>query len=176
MSSFELEIWDDECDKVTFYSVRVEGSDTNETDKFFEKHNKIQELIGPVQELLSFVIDSIGDDHGAINDFFNRKEDEVFGLPPHGKVTVHSIGFHFPQFPLRLYALRPNNREDIVILFNGGKKSAQTNQDSSELHMKFLEAKSFAKKIEEALRDGSIEIDEESRRLVAFDGSSEMIL
>ena len=31
--------------------------------------------------LLSFVLDSIGEDHGAVDELFNRFENEVVGLP-----------------------------------------------------------------------------------------------
>jgi hypothetical protein len=41
--------------------------------------------------LLSFVLDSIGEDHGAVNALFNRFENEVVGLPNKGKVTVGEI-------------------------------------------------------------------------------------
>lgn len=70
--------------------------------------------------LLSFLLDSIGKDHGAIDVLFNRFENEVTGLPDKGKVTIGEIVFLFPNFPLRLYALRLNNRPDLVVLFNGG--------------------------------------------------------
>lgn len=172
MSRLELEVWDDECSKVTFYTVREEGASVNETDKFFDKYSRMPDLKEPAQVLLSLVRDSIGEDHGAIDDFFNRPEDELTGLPPHGRV----LGMHFPNFPLRLFALRPNNRDDIVILFGGGVKSARTVQESEDLNMRFLEAKSFAKRIEAALQDGTIEIDEGNRSLKMYDGSTEIIL
>jgi len=92
-------------------------------------------------------LDSIGDDHGAIDVLFNRFENEVVGLPNKGKVTVGEIVFLFPGFPLRLYALRINNRPDLVVLFNGGVKSAQTNQGSKDLSLKWREACQFARRI-----------------------------
>lgn len=129
-----------------------------------------------MQELGSLIHDSIGNDHGAVDAFFNRLEDNVTGLPPHGKVTVNEIKFHYRQFPLQLYALRISDREDLVVLFNGGIKSSQSNRDSIDLNMKFIEAKAFGKRIEEAIRDQSIIIDEESRTLRWFDGSNNIVL
>jgi hypothetical protein len=117
-----------------------EDAKENETDKFFDKYNRIAEFKRPTQELLSFVLDSIGDDHGAIDILFNRFENEVIGLPSKGKVNVGGIVFLYPNFPLRLNALRINNREDIVVLFNGGIKSSQTNQSSKDLNLKWIEA------------------------------------
>jgi hypothetical protein len=174
VSSFELEIWDDETERVTFYTVRWEGTSSSETDKFFDKYSKTESVAA--QELLSLILDTIGTDHGAIDDFFNRQENTVIALPPHGQITIDEIKFHFPRFPLRLYALRVNNREDLVILFNGGVKSAETNEQSTDLNLKFIEANAFAKKIEDALREKIIIIDESTRTLKYFNGSAEIIL
>ena len=174
MSRFELEIWDDESERVTFYTVRWEDAGLSETYKFFNKYNETEQRA--TQELLGLLLDTIGTDHGAVNDFFNRQENTVTALPPQGKVTVDEIKFHFPKFPLRLYALRINDREDLVILFNGGVKSGDTNDQSPDLNLKFLEANAFAKKIEQALQEDIIIIDELSRTLKYFNGSHEIIL
>jgi ribosome-binding protein aMBF1 (putative translation factor) len=126
--------------------------------------------------LLSFVLDSIGEDHGAVDALFNRFENEVVGLPGKGKVSVGEIVFLFPNFPLRLYALRINNRPDLVVLFNGGVKSAQTNQGSRDLNLKWREACQFAKRIEEAIRNEEIIVDQKKRRLFANSGEDEIFL
>ncbi|MFD2146261.1 hypothetical protein [Mucilaginibacter antarcticus] len=176
MNIFALEIWDDEGKKCTFYTVRWDDAIENETDKFFNKYNGIPELKTATQQMLSFVLDSLGDDHGAIDALFNRPENEVTGLPNTGKVTVKQVLFAYPNFPLRLYALRANNRSDIVILFNGGIKSARTNQESNDIHLKWIEACQFAKRIEDALNDGEIVIDEGNRRIVSANGEEEIYL
>lgn len=176
MNTFVLEIWDDEAGKCTFYSVRWENASQNETDKFFKKYDALFEFKRPVQQLLSFILDSIGEDHGAIDALFNRFENEVIGLPNKGKVNVGGIVFLYPNFPLRLYALRVNDRPDLVILFNGGAKSSQTNQGSRDLNLKWIEACQFAKRIEEALRDEEIIIDNKNRKLLSADGSDEILL
>lgn len=176
MNTFVLEIWDDEANKCTFYTVRKENAKQNEVDKFFNKYDAMAAFKEPVQALLSFVLDSIGDDHGAIDALFNRFENEVVGLPNKGRVNVGGIVFLYPNFPLRLYALRVNNRPDLVILFNGGAKSAQTNQGSRDLHLKWIEACQFAKRIEEALRNKEIVVDNRRRRILSTDGDVEIIL
>jgi hypothetical protein len=173
MNTFELEIWDDEGDKVIFYTVRWQDAAISETDKFFERLKKTHKK--EVRQLLVLLWDSIGTDHGAMDIFF-RPEDGVTGLPPKGRVTVNEIVFHYPKFPLRLYALRINDREDLVVLFNGGIKSAHTNEASPDLNMKFLEAKAFGKRIEEALHDKAIIIDEATRTLKSFNDSGEIVL
>lgn len=176
MNTFALELWDDEGAKCTFYTVRKEDARDNETDKFFNKYDAIAELKDSTQELLSFVLDSIGEDHGAIDLLFNRFENEVTGLPNKGKVEIGEISFFYPHFPLRLYALRINNRKDIVVLFNGGIKSASTNQASKDINVKWLEACRFAKRIEEALRDKEVMIDSRKRKILSADGSEEIFL
>jgi len=173
---FALEVWDDEGRKCSFYTVRWEDSDKNETDRFFDKYDAIPELKAATQQLLSFVLDSVGDDHGAIDVLFNRHENQVTGLPNTGGVTVKQLLFAYPNFPLRLYALRINNRSDIVILFNGGIKSAWTNQESKDIHLKWVEACQFAKRIEDALKDGEITIDENKRKIISANGDDEIFL
>jgi hypothetical protein len=98
------------------------------------------------------------------------------GLPNKGKVTVGEIVFLFPNFPLRLYALRVNNRPDLVILFNGGVKSAQTNQGSRDLNLKWREACQFAKRIEEAIRNKEVIVDQKKRRFFSETGDEEIFL
>lgn len=176
MNTFAVEIWDDEATKCTFYTVRWEDASKNETDKFFIKYYALPIYKQATQQLLSFILDSIGDEHGAINSLFNRFENEVIGLPNKGKSNIGEIVFFYPNFPLRLYALKVNNRDDMVILFNGGIKSAATNQESDDLRLKWIEACQFAKQIEEAIRDGEIIIDEQSRKLLRYNGSQEIYL
>jgi hypothetical protein len=151
-------------------------SKESETDKFFNKYDSIQTLKQSNQELLSFILDSIGEDYGAIDSLFNRFENEVVGLPNKGKIKVEGIEFFYPNFPLRLYAFRINDRKDLVVLFNGGIKSAQTNQKSGDLHIKWLEACQFAKRIEEAIREKEIIIDTSKRMIFSEDGEAEILL
>lgn len=170
---FALEVWDDEGAKCTFYTVRYDDAETNETDLFFERFDAIEAFKEANQVLLSFVLVSIGDNHGAIDELFNRNENEVKGLPVQGKRTVENITYHFPEFPLRLYALKITN--NIVILFNGGIKDGPTNQTSS-LHLEWRAACAFAKRIDQAIRDGSVIVDEKNRKLTNYDGSTVIIL
>jgi len=50
---FALEVWDDEASKCTFYTVRWQDAEENETDKFFDKYYAMPEFKQVTQELLS---------------------------------------------------------------------------------------------------------------------------
>lgn len=173
MNTFVLELWDDESAKCTFYSVRWDDYEENETDKFFKKYHTNPTYRDATTELLNFVLKTIGDDHGALDIFFNRHENEVKGLPSKGKIQVKEIEYFFPNFPLRLYALKI--RQNIVVLFSGGEKDGATNQESS-LNMKWREACEFAKRIDRAIIEKDILIEEDRRLLFWYDGSEEIIL
>lgn len=94
-------------------------------------------------------------------------------MPAQGKVIVNEIAYHYPNSPLRLYALKITN--NIVVLFNGGIKDGPTNQTSS-LHLEWRAACEFAKRINEALHDETIIVNEKSKKLTNYDGSDEIIL
>lgn len=172
MNSFELNIWDDEGERCTFYTVQWDGEDYSETDKFFLKFEQ-SEHKEELQVLLRYLTESIGNKYGADKNFFNRNENQVFGLPHHGKFRIEDISLHFPNFPLRLYALRVSNK--IVILFNGAKKDAETNQTTTtNLNFIVNEANSFAKRIESALLDGDIYF--KGKYIYTFNHQTEIVL
>jgi len=173
VNSFVVEIWDDEADRCTFYTVKGMDDELSETDKFFNKFDKDPQLTEATAELLTFVLKTIGDDHGAIEALFNRPENEVVGLPAKGKISFGEVLIHYPGFPLRLYALKI--RENIVVLFNGGVKDGPTNQTSS-LKLKWIEACQFAQRIDRAIADREIIIDETHRLLRNNDDTLEIIL
>lgn len=173
MNSFILRLWDDERKKVTFYTVWKEGAGLSETDKFLEKYENDEKYAEELDQLVQLVLVTIGDDFGALSSFFNRVKNDIVGLPHKGKLNIKELSFHFPDFPFRLYALRVLDREDLVVLFNGGLKTSRTDQESPDLSLKFKEAQLFAAQIEKALLSGDILIDEEKRKLTDADGNNE---
>lgn len=56
MSNFVLEIFDDESPKCQFYTVRLDGDELSETDKFLDKFNREEHLKPYVQQLVSFIL------------------------------------------------------------------------------------------------------------------------
>ena len=172
MNTFELKIWDDEGKRCTFYTVQWTDAKENETDKFFKKHSAIAKLERSVQELLKFLTMVIGDQDGAKKEYF-KFEDYAQALPPPGEHKVGTLPTNYSNFPLRLYCLRIN--EYIVILFNGGEKTSGKAKEG-KTSMAFAEANQFAKKINEALKDGTIYVTDNERELRYFDNGREIII
>jgi len=173
VSSFELEIWDDETDLVTFYTVKWDGSELSETDKFFDRMKAIPEMKHSLQQLAKLITEVIGNTYGAHDAFFNRFENRATALPPKGKIKISELELDFSGFPLRLYCLALS--EELVILFNGGIKDGQTIQENKDiLSMKFYEANEFAKRIFAALNSEEIQVD--GRTIKYYNGSTTIIL
>lgn len=173
MNTFTLEVWDDEARKVTFYSVRWEDAALCEMDKFLLRIGSMPGLKRPLQELVSLILDVIGNTHGAQPEFFNRFENRVTALPPKDSFEVSQIGLTYAGFPLRLYCLALS--ESVVVLFNGGVKNTRTVQESADsITVSFYEANEFAKRILAALYMKDIHI--EGRIIVDYSGSTDMYL
>jgi hypothetical protein len=151
----------------------VEGSELSEMDKFLLRMEAIPEMVPPLQELLELILETIGNTHGAQDAFFNRFENRVTALPPRGQIKISELELDYRGFPLRLYCLALS--EEVVILFNGGIKDAQTAQESSgTLSMKFFEANEFGRTILQALNTTEIEV--QGRVIIDFNGNKEIYL
>jgi len=153
VNTFELEIWYDEGNVCTFYTVRWLSDDderSSETDRFFDIYAAPNHTLEEkALQLFRLITESIGNRYGATDDFFDRAESAAQALPPKPKKWIEEIKDLGINFPLRLFCYRVTAQ--IVILFNGGIKDAGTAQESKQLSMKFYEAQTFAKKIEEGL-------------------------
>lgn len=173
MKNFVLEIYDAEFALVTYYTVRWDEAEENETDKFVLRFAKSDEF-RPFYQQIAALLTDIGERKGARKHYFSRHEDAASALPPKGTFEVNGIEIDFYENPLRLYCTRLN--DNMVVLFNGGLKTARTAQASEDLAQKFREAQHFAKTIWEAVLDKTIIIDEENRRIANFDDSDDEIL
>lgn len=129
MNNFGLEIWDDESRLVTFYTIRVDGNEFSETDKFLRKYQNDPKYRDALEQLLSLLLDVMGEQQGAHPAFFTRRENRAQALPP-SHAYFGEIELRYPQFPLRLFCYRVN--ESLVILFNGSAKTAGTVQQSKK--------------------------------------------
>ena len=173
MSSFAIEVWDDEAEKVTFYSVRWDDGEHSEMDRFLLRIDAIPEMKQSLQELIQLIKEVIGNTYGAHEAFFNRFENRVTALPPKGKIKISELELDYRGFPLRLYCLALS--EGVVILFNGGIKNSQTVQESKDvISTKFFEANEFAKRILAAYN--AEEIIVEGRQIKDYKGGTEIYL
>lgn len=171
MNTFELEIFD-EGKICTFYTVKWENAELSETEKFFVKYENDSTFQRPLQELAKFISKKIGDEMGALEDFF-RFENAAQALPPSGNYKVDKITINYGNFPLRLYCLRISDR--LVVLFNGGEKTAK-NAQGGKTSMAFQEANIFAKRILDALTNKDIYITTDQREFRYYDGNDEIII
>jgi hypothetical protein len=153
---------------VTFYTVRWDEAELSETDKFISKYQSVIETQRDFQEILA-LIEDIGAYRGAKDLFFRRHAGKAQELPP---LTAFEIQYFHNN--LRLFCIKIN--DNIVILFNGGKKTSQTSQDSPALNMPFLEAQTFAAKIFKALHDKDILVNESTHSLVSAYGDDEILV
>ena len=120
MNTFALEIFNDEGNACTFYTVRWENEEFSETDKFFIKFRNDDTHKNSLQELAKFLDIQIGEKKGALKDYF-RFENSADALPPPGTYLINQITISYSNFPLRLYCLRIS--DSLVVLFNGGEKN-----------------------------------------------------
>lgn len=172
MNTFVLEIFDDQGQQCTFYTVRREDAELSETDKFFMKYENDSRFKRPMQELATFISRKIGDEFGALEEFF-RFENAAQALPPSGTFKVDGIYINYGKFPLRLYCLRIS--ENLVVLFNGGEKTANTAQ-GGKTSMAFHEANIFAKRILEALINKEMYISANQREFKDCAGNDIIII
>jgi hypothetical protein len=172
VNTFAVEIFDDTGKMCTFYTVRCEDAEISETDKFFVKYENDSTFQRPIQELAKFISKKIGDEMGALEDFF-RFENTAQALPPSGTYKVEDIFINYGNFPLRLYCLRIS--ETLVVLFNGGEKTADSAQ-GGKTSMAFQDANIFAKRILDALIRKDIYITVDQREFRYYDGCDEIII
>lgn len=123
---------------VTYYTIRREDGTSSETGDFFQRmakeSNHIRQLIR-----LAVWIEKIGSNYrGAIISLF-RPEGICYALPPNAKYLNKEID-------LRLYCHWIS--EQIVILYNGGIKTARTAQECPNVSRHFYNAQSWTKQLQ----------------------------
>ena len=138
---------------VTFYTLRSEEGDLSETDDFLERMKKEPGYALQRNTLLQWIADIGNDEEGANFDLF-RQERLCVALPPKRKYLDNKID-------LRLYCHWVS--ENVVILFNGGIKTANTAQDCPNVARHFYNAQSWTKQLIE------IGIETDGQRIVNID-------
>lgn len=99
--------------KVNFYTIRFDGEESSEFDKFYDKFNEVVEFNNSLDVIVNW-IDKIGE-NGALERYFRPEGGKLKALP----VELSK---------LRLYCFYV--AEDIILLGNGGSKKTKTyNED-----------------------------------------------
>lgn len=124
--------------RIGYYSVKAECYNRCETDMFLEKMYQAEELRDELRRLV-YWIGKIGKEIGAVPDYF-RYEGLCNAFPPPVKVSNEYIG-------LRLYCYIIN--ENIVVLYNGGKKVGNPAEKCPNVAHHFRNAQSWSKKIQQ---------------------------
>ena len=138
--------------KVKFFTVRFEDEDMSETDKFFNSFVDNHLYKTELNKLIAF-IEYLGENLGADQDFF-RHERLAQALPPERRSMHRYRLLEFIEtdhYDFRLYCLRLSN--SVVILFNGGLKTANNPENCPNVAPHFRNAQIFCKRIEEKLKD-----------------------
>lgn len=132
--------------KVNYYTVVKDGETQSETDQFFSKFLEDEEHLEDIQELREWIV-KIGNDIGAVDGRgYFRHEKTAEALPP-----------EFVGIKIRLYCYRLSTQ--IVILFNGGVKTAATAQECPNVAPHFRLANQVARQLQRLRNDGMIEMN-----------------
>jgi hypothetical protein len=142
--------------KTRFYTVRFEQKNYTEFEDFLLRHEQREDLAEQLDELIAW-LDEIAERRGAPHWLF-RHENKAQALPPKQRLS------HLEVNNLRLYCLRLSDR--LVILFNGGEKTAARAQNCPNVKPYFVQANRLAAAIDESLRSAELNLIENGTRLV----------
>ncbi|UAY52732.1 hypothetical protein [Ferruginibacter albus] len=119
---------------------------------------------------LNRYVQRIGQIYGASNRHF-KDEDSAERLPPPYHQFIESKAFN--DYGLRLYCIRLTT--STVILLNGGRKTSLKVQDCPNCFPHFNNVRMLSNKINNAILDGFIEINLESKE-IELDNDFELII
>jgi hypothetical protein len=144
--------------KVGLYSIKYEGHEMNEAEKFFERFGSDRSRQDQINAFLK-TLERMGR-RGANDYYFDRPEGFIHALPSKKdtKLDLPKVIREY-DFDLRLFwsKLSPS----VVVLFNGGIKNSEYLQDSPDLHPEpYNSAVKAAKALYEATKyNGEFYID-----------------
>ncbi|RKE92334.1 hypothetical protein [Ichthyenterobacterium magnum] len=147
--------------KVCYYSVCIkdESEFNDSSESLFEAFIREQEKTEneKLNHILAWVKE-IGDQYGAKERFFRHEQNqgEAMGLPPNkiGSEPVYTEDGEISPNNLRLYCHRLN--DNVVILFSGGLKTADTPQECPNVKPHFKLANKLTVIIDEAFKNKDI--------------------
>ena len=140
--------------------MRLEGKTRSEFRDFVLRMSEDSKNRFEVAEISRY-IEKIGSLYGAKQLHF-RDEDAADGLPPPYHQFLETD--NSKDFGLRLYCIRLS--PSVVILLNGDRKTALKAKDCPRCFPHFDRARKLAKKINQAILENAIEIDEENKDIL----------
>ena len=135
----------------------------NETDDFFSRHQQIEALREEIG-LMALATKRLRQ-YGANEKYF-RHEKEAHALA--GKKMLSELGWEEDEYCLRLYCIRWTS--EIVVLLNGGCKTAQSAQQCPNVSNHFDFANQVAHSLDEMRRQEDLILN--YNRLTLWDGSN----
>jgi len=151
-------------EKVHFYTIRREGAELSETDKFIRRFYDPEASTfspgygGDLQDILVW-IEQIGQRGMGICSL--KFENAASALPPK-KVFVSDLQTaRNPKLRLYCIVLPPS----IIILCGGGIKTSQTSQEGSDTQRPFRQADQIGKKITEMITARELFHNDETKSL-----------
>ncbi|NJN25196.1 MAG: hypothetical protein HC819_04055 [Cyclobacteriaceae bacterium] len=143
--------------EVTYYTIRFEHEKNSEFEKFILKHGSDKTIHNEFNDLIA-LLKRLGEEIGAKERYFSRKEKKAEALPPKwNNLLPKERRLHVKfQHNLRLYCMRIS--DEIVFLFNGGVKTPGpiTAQECKIVRKYFEMANKLVEVIEEAIKENNI--------------------
>jgi hypothetical protein len=146
--------------KVHYYTVLLEGKPVTEFRDFGQRMSGNESDKVELAEINRYIM-KIGRDYGARPVHF-RDEGAAEGLPPPYHQFIESDTTD--DYGLRLFCIRLS--PSVVILLNGGRKTALKVKECENCYPHFKIAERISKNINQAIADGFFEINEEAKEIV----------
>ena len=131
---------------VTMYTIQFTGEELSEYEKFVQRFKDSAELKRDYQ-IIIYALSKITN-NGALERYFR----------PEGKMNDNVCALPVDSGKLRLYCLRITDK--ILIIGNGGLKTARTYEESEELLGYVIDLQKFDSLIKSEVANGSLTISE----------------
>ncbi len=155
MSQAELEIVE-QSELVSLYSIKFNGEDTTEFEKFLQTFKDNAELNEDFQRIVYAISKILS--NGALERYFR----------PEGKFNDGVCAVPIESGQLRLYCLRMSDQ--ILIVGNGGVKNTRTYNEDPILSGYVLNLQKFEKLIRAGIKNGALSIEE--KEIIGVEGKS----
>lgn len=141
--------------KTHFYSIRFLDRDKSEFKEFYERIKPNDTDFKEALEIINW-FSNWANYEGALEEFF-REEREADRLFQPMEFTIKDDDQTETNLGLRWYCYRYN--QNVVVLFNGGRKTHQDPEKCDNVRDYFLQAIAISKTIDEAFQYGILYIE-----------------